>query len=75
MCMYFIMTALSVGNAKTLHSKVTRQEWERLFNVSYIEPVLEDLEKKIKKTMDLVAIDSKQGKCIVFNSLQSGWKK
>ena len=56
------MTAPTVGNAKTLHSKDARQEWERLFNVSYIERVLENLEKKMRKAMDLVAKDNKQGK-------------
>ena len=66
MCMYLIMTAPNVGNVETLHSKVARQKWERLFNVSYIEPVLENLEKKIRKAMGSVAQDNKQGKCIMY---------
>ena len=56
------MTAPTVGNAKKLHSKDARQEWERLFNISYVEPVLVNLEKKMMNAMDLVAKDNKQGR-------------
>lgn len=44
-----------------LKSKQSRFDWERVFNDSYIEPVLKTLEKTMSKAMDLVANDDKQG--------------
>lgn len=47
-----------------VNTKEERQKWEHLFDVNYIEPVLEHLEKKLKRAMDLVANDDKQGEFI-----------
>ena len=60
------MTAPTVESAKSLNSKVARGEWERLFNLSYIEPVIEKLDEKMKEAMNLVAEDDKQGICLTL---------
>ncbi len=49
------------SNVNQLQSKTARKEWEQLFNISYIEPVLNQLEVVMAKALDLVANDNQQG--------------
>ena len=49
------------ANVNHLHSKDARKEWEKLFNASYIEPVLSELEAFIAGALDLVIDDAQQG--------------
>ncbi len=44
-----------------LEAKNVREEWEKEFNVLYIQPVLADLDNKVNESMDLIAKDDKQG--------------
>ena len=50
----------------TLNAKNAREEWEKQFNVLYIQPVLADLNNKVNEAMDLIAKDDEQGKKILF---------
>lgn len=59
-----ILAASTVETIKTLSSKQARQEWEYLFNVSYIEPVLKNLDERMTVAMNLVARDYRQGECV-----------
>ncbi len=44
----------------SLEAKNAREEWEKEFNVLYIQPVLEDLDNKVNQAMDLITKDDKQ---------------
>ncbi len=57
----FYYAALVAANVNQLRSKTARKEWEQQFNVSYIEPVLNQLEVLVAKALDLVANDDQQG--------------
>ncbi len=48
-------------NVNQLQDKNARKEWERQFNITYIEPVLNQLEVSMAKALDLVANDDQQG--------------
>ncbi len=45
----------------SLNTKNAREDWEKEFNVLYIQPVLADLDNKVNEAMDLIAKDDKQG--------------
>ena len=38
-----------------------RNEWERIFNTSYIQPIVEDLNKRFQVAMETILEKSKQG--------------
>ena len=44
-----------------LDEKKDRDQWERIFNTHYIQPVLKGLDPKINEAMDLIAEDDEQG--------------
>ncbi len=44
-----------------LHNKKARNEWEQQLNISYIEPVINQLEVFVAKALNLVANDDQQG--------------
>lgn len=42
---------------KALNSKKARNVWEAAFNMTYIEPLLQNLDKKLKESMSDVLAD------------------
>ncbi len=54
-------TACVSANMNQLHSKKARNSWEQQLNLSYIKPVLNQLEVFMAKALDLVTNDDQQG--------------
>ncbi len=52
----------------SLNTKDAREEWEKEFNVLYIQPVLADLDNKVNEAMDLITKDDKQGEHSIESS-------
>ena len=61
LCLADIITTVN-----SLRAKNAREHWEREFSNHYIQPVLSNLDKMLRETMDLIANDDKQGTTIVF---------
>lgn len=45
----------------SLNSKSAREQWEREFNMHYIQPILSNLNAHVNEAMTLVADDEHQG--------------
>ncbi len=56
-----IFSADVINAANSLSSKEARQQWEREFDVHYIQPVLGNLEQRVSEAIDLISNDDKQG--------------
>ena len=50
-----------ISAVNSLNTKSAREHWEREFSNHYIQPVLGNLDKMLRETMDLIANDDKQG--------------
>ena len=50
-----------VPSVAALETPEMRNQWERAFNATYIQPVLEDLSKRFGNTMRAIVEESKQG--------------
>ena len=55
------VSAAIAANVKHLQSKDARKHWEKLFSVTYVEPVLTSLDAAIAGALDIVANDDQQG--------------
>ncbi|XP_064403130.1 E3 ubiquitin-protein ligase RNF213-like isoform X2 [Halichondria panicea] len=58
--------SISCGKSNQLQNKIARKEWERQFNITYVEPVLNQLEVAMAKALDLVANDDQQDQDRLF---------
>ena len=56
-----VYIAGTVSVVKTLAARNARQEWERVFNDHYVQPILENLEKSIGDAMHKILNDDNQG--------------
>jgi len=45
----------------TLETPEMRNQWERVFNATYIQPVLEDLSKRFGSAMKAIVEESQKG--------------
>ena len=56
----------AASTSNSLATKEDRRQWEIDFNTHYIQPVLEELDRILSETMDVIAKDDKQGTYISF---------
>ncbi len=65
--MFFTPSVQVATNAShVLQTKDARKDWERRFNVSYVKPVLDHLDARVTKALDLVANDDQQSIYIFY---------
>ena len=68
--MVIVVLVVTIGCDSSLGTKQLREQWEKDFYNTCMLPVLQDIQKHLRKALDLIANDDSQGKiktCSIFN--------